>query len=370
MTQTAKKASGLRHGIVMAQRNGLFNYFAWPTVARLPDGSLMTVCSGGRMAHVDPFGQIVASRSYDEGDTWTAPAVLYDSPLDDRDAGLCVQGGRVYITSFTNSRETQRAHIAHEPWLNDGQIKLMHAYLDLITDETERKHLCAFYLSSSDGGRQFAEARPVPLTAPHGMIPLSDGTLLFVGAAFRDDCVHRETDLASGIYRAVLHADGTWTSPVPFRFPPEAKGLAFYEPHGVQLPSGRIVAVFRAQTPDGRVFTVWQSVSDDGGTTFSEPRPLGVEGSPPHLMVHSSGALVLSYGRRKPPFGIRARISLDGGETYGEEIVLRDDGLDPDIGYPSTTELRDGALLTVYYYRESYGIPGSDILYTKWRINA
>ena len=358
----------LQHGTVMAQRNGLFNYYAWPSIVRLPNDSLMVACSGGRMAHVDPFGQIVASYSYDEGKTWTSPAVVYDSPLDDRDAGLCVQGGKIYLTSFTNSRATQRAHISNEPWLSKEQVQLMHAYLGLITDEVERENLNAFYVVSSDGGKNFANKRAVLLTAPHGMIPLADGRMLFVGAAFRDDAVHRSSDLEPGIYRAFLSPEGDWSEPIPFVFS-NTNGLDFYEPHGFQLPNGRIVVAVRAQNESGSIFTVWQSISDDGGATFTDPKPLDVDGSPPHLMVHSSGALVLSYGRRKPPFGICARISWDNGLTYGEEIVLRNDGLDPDIGYPATVELKDGTLMTVYYFRTSYDVPGSDILYTKWRID-
>ena len=39
-------------------------------------------------------------------------------------------------------------------------------------------------------------------------------------------------------------------------------------------------------------------------------------GAPPHLLLHSSGALICSVGRRKEPFGQRAYVSYDGGETW------------------------------------------------------
>ena len=57
-----------------------FCYFGWPTVKRLPDGTLMTVCSGFRLKHVCAFGKVIATYSRNEGVTWSAPAILIDTP--------------------------------------------------------------------------------------------------------------------------------------------------------------------------------------------------------------------------------------------------------------------------------------------------
>ena len=74
---------------------------------------------------------------------------------------------------------------------------------------------------------------------------------------------------------------------------------------------------------------------------------------PAHIFVTSKGEIVLTYGRRQMPMGIRARISRDNGHTWSEEIVLREDGLDWDLGYPSTTENGKGELVTVYYMKDN-----------------
>lgn len=76
--------------------------------------------------------------------------------------------------------------------------------------------------------------------------------------------------------------------------------------------------------------------------------------------------MVLTYGCRKAPFGQRARVSRDGGESWSREIVLRADGKNWDLGYPATAECADGSLLTVYYQALPQDINRS-ILYTKWR---
>ena len=72
-------------------------------------------------------------------------------------------------------------------------------------------------------------------------------------------------------------------------------------------------------------------------------------GNPPSLIRLKDGRLCLTYGRRAPPFGIRARLSNDGGHTWGTEVILRADGGGPDVGYPRTVQRRDGNLVTVYY---------------------
>ena len=62
-------------------------YHGWPTLALRRSGDLWLVWSGGREAHVCPFGKVEAMVSHDFGATWTWPRTLLDSATDDRDAG-------------------------------------------------------------------------------------------------------------------------------------------------------------------------------------------------------------------------------------------------------------------------------------------
>ena len=55
-----------------------------------------------------------------------------------------------------------------------------------------------------------------------------------------------------------------------------------------------------------------------------------------------------------------------GGKTFGEEIVLRDDGVNWDLGYPTTTENQKGQLVTVYYMKENDDPNENRICYTIW----
>ncbi|MCX7009129.1 MAG: exo-alpha-sialidase, partial [Kiritimatiellaeota bacterium] len=75
-----------------------------------------------------------------------------------------------------------------------------------------------------------------------------------------------------------------------------------------------------------------------------------IGGNPPALVLLKDGRLALSYGYRKKPFGVRARISSEEGKSWGPEIILRDDGLTGDLGYPRSLARPDGKILTVYYF--------------------
>ena len=46
-------------------------------------------------------------------------------------------------------------------------------------------------------------------------------------------------------------------------------------------------------------------------------------------------------------------ISYDNCKTWSEEIILRDDGPDNDLGYPASVELKDNSILTIYYQKET-----------------
>jgi hypothetical protein len=77
-------------------------------------------------------------------------------------------------------------------------------------------------------------------------------------------------------------------------------------------------------------------------------------GHPPHLLQLHDGRVLCSYGYRHQPFGIRACLSNDEGKTWDieHEIIVRNDGRNPDLGYPSSVEIKPGMILTVYYFHD------------------
>jgi len=78
------------------------------------------------------------------------------------------------------------------------------------------------------------------------------------------------------------------------------------------------------------------------------------------------GRLCLVYGYRAKPFSMRARISDDGGASWGKDIVLRDDGAGRDIGYPRSVQRPDGKMVSVYYFHDDATGPERYIAATIW----
>ena len=314
-----------------------FNYFGWPSIARLQNGELAVTCSGFRKAHVCPFGKAVMITSSDEGRTYSSPTAIIDTPLDDRDSGVVPFGDSgVIVTSFNNTREFQRK-------CNPGK-KDYSDYLDTVTDEDERKYLGSTFRISQDCGKTFGKIHISPVTSPHGPTVLKSGKILWVGRAFNAQSEENER-----IEAWTVETDGkmTFVGSVPQVFR-NGKLICSCEPHAIELPDGTILCQFRGEWG---LFTVFQTVSRDGGATWSEPVQLLSDrgGSPPHLLLHSSGTLISSYGYREKPYGIRVMISNDLGKTWKTDIVLREGAFAADLGYPATVELRDHSLLTVLY---------------------
>jgi len=354
-----KKLNTGPKSILCANDSSPFNYYAWPSITRLPDGTLAMAASGLRLEHVCPFGKGVICYSRDEGRTWTHPTVIMDTPLDDRDCGLTVFGkGRVILTSFTNTTDMQRYHNnnrrKHASSATEmAKCDLIDAYLNYVDQlGTQDQYIGSTYRISDDGGYTFGAFHRMPVTAPHGPCRLLDGSLLYIGRRFSAD-----DSFDSGETPFVE----CWTfdendKPVKVSNIPnvcdEHGLLNSCEPHAIQLPDGRIIVHIRMERGgEHRSFSTWQSVSTDSGKTFTVPKPLvGPRGgAPAHLLLHSSGTLISVYGYRESPYGIRAMLSRDGGETWETDWILDAECPNWDLGYPATVELKDGSLLTIYY---------------------
>ncbi len=81
------------------------------------------------------------------------------------------------------------------------------------------------------------------------------------------------------------------------------------------------------------------------------PRAIDVWGLQSHLLRLKDGRLLMTYGFRRKPYGNQARVSSDHGQTWSKPLTISDDGIGSDLGYPSTVQLDDGTLLTVWYER-------------------
>lgn len=361
----------MKFGIVSRETEGLFRYQGWPTVCMDERGRSYVVSSSNRIGHICPFGKDYMYTSEDFGDTWSKPSIVNDTALDDRDAGILSMGkGKMLLSWFNHEKEfymrLKPTNLADSPYVNNKD--LTDSMLDIWRMMPDDLNRCGSFIRlSNDYGKTWGEAIKVPVTSPHGPIMLKDGRLLYVGKEFHSNLNGIET---GGIYVCdSIDGGKKWKFVSQIGYADGCTEANYHEPHALELPSGRIIVAIRVQNlltyPD---FTVHITYSDDGGRTWTKPAPTGVLGSPPHLMLHSSGAIIMTFGRRAVPFGERAVISLDGGKTFGKETAISPVSDTSDLGYPSSVELPDGTILTVYYQRYDTDKYAS-ILYTKWRIN-
>lgn len=339
--------------VVMSNPCGKHNYFGWPTACRLQNGKIAVVASGFRLGHVCPFGKMVISYSEDEACTYTAPAPLIDTPLDDRDGGIVAYGkSDVIVTSFTNTAEFQRKSTTDPYCLS---------YIDKITEEDEKKFLGVTYRVSHDCGTTFGEIQMSPVSNPHGPLEMPSGELLWVGRPFDrtdGDFIKAYLQDKNGEFHYLGGIENIYNS--------EGELATSCEPHSILLKDGSILTQIRVQKAG--YYTLFQSKSSDGGRTWTKPRQLleDMGGVPPHLFRHSSGLLISTYGYVLEPFGVGVMFSRDEGETWETGHTLYTNEVSNDCGYPSTVELRDGSLVTVFYGTPSQG-EQSIIMQQKWR---
>jgi sialidase-1 len=355
------------HGIVFRKADSIYGYQGWPSVCKTDDGTLISICSGYRMQHICPFGKTVINISRDEGRTWSSPVIINDTPLDDRDAGIVNLGGkRLLATWFCHPAEVYEkqyiTYIKNACSPDEALIALAQiaSYRNL---SAEQRRGGSFIKISEDGGMTWSETVTVPVSAPHGPGLLSDGSLLYLGKELYS------TDEKTGVVAVYNSSDGyTWFRLAEIAILDGCKLDNFHEPHVLELPDGRLLGAIRAEgAPVCHGFTIYTTFSDDRGKTWSIPKSLDVCGSPPHLMLHSSGAVICSFGRREAPFGEHAIVSYDNGRTWDDEYNIDDRADGGDLGYPASVELSDGSIFTLYYQRYP-GDSKTSILYTKWKL--
>ncbi len=131
--------------------------------------------------------------------------------------------------------------------------------------------------------------------------------------------------------------------------------LNLYEPSLTLCNDGTIIAWMRTDDPQDRMASVRSS---DGGHTWNTYELHQCIGHPAYGLRLRSGKILLSYGYRHKPFGIRARLLSEHGDNVdtAPEIIVRDDGVGTDLGYPWAIELEDERILIAYYFEAPNGL--------------
>lgn len=334
-------------------------YHGWSTICRRKNGELILSWSGRREGHICPFGTVEMMRSRDGGKTWSFPRTIIDGPIDDRDSGcLETAKGSLIVTTFTSL--AYQTHVLDKGKHTDDP-KWMAAHHRLETDEARQAELGEWAIRSTDGGTTWSERIHTIVNSPHGPTQLSDGRLLYAGKELWEE------NKRIGV--CVSEDDGQtweWLAEIPAREGDDSHG-SYHELHAIECASGKLIAQIRNHNAENKGETL-QTESTDGGKTWSVPRSIGVWGLPSHLLRLKDDRLLMSYGHRRKPFGNQARISEDEGKTWSEPILISGDGAGGDLGYPSTVQLDDGSLVTVWYEKLADS-PSAQLRQAHWSLD-
>ncbi|MBD2703527.1 exo-alpha-sialidase [Spirosoma sp. BT702] len=123
---------------------------------------------------------------------------------------------------------------------------------------------------------------------------------------------------------------------------------SFNEASAYETPKGNIVAFLRTANMDDQACI---ARSTDGGKSFKWEK-MGFQGHPLQALRLPDNRVLLVYGYRHKPYGIRARILNAECTDFATapEMTLREDGGGYDIGYPWSVQLDKNRVLVVYYY--------------------
>ena len=229
-----------------------------------------------------------------------------------------------------------------------------------VLDYTGWKHTFAggYLMRSRDGGRHWegplvpppvpgcaavdAFGKPLPASNRGNLLAASDG-LLYWAVVRTEKAVPPGTG-GSSVHLMVSADQGdTWQYRCPIAGDTQ---IAFNETYLYETARGNLVAFRR---PNGI------ARSRDGGRSFEAWQNIGFYGHPHCAARLKDGRVLLAYGYRQKPYGIRARV-LDAECTdaaRAPEIILRDDGGSPDLGYPWSVAFPDGRVLVVYYFNRA-----------------
>ena len=330
-------------------------YIGWPTITKTKSNELVIVFSGNRDGHICPYGITQMVRSKDNGITWSSPETINNTPLDDRDAGILeTNKGTLLVSWFTSlAFDRPSEYKEHPEWIRHSEK---------LSESIKKQWLGNWTRRSTDNGKTWEEPVKQISSAPHGPIEIQDKRLLYVGTGKVND--------KKAITVEESKDDGkSWSLISTIGIPPELSILDLAEPNAIEISPDTLITLVRYNSGDKANGYLHQSESYDGGKTWTTLHQSAIYGFPAHLLKLQNGWILAVYGVRKEPFSERACLSKDGGKTWdvAKEIILSESS-SADLGYPSSVQLQDGSILTVYYQIDNPGEKTS-LMGTRWKLN-
>lgn len=335
-------------------------YSAFPSIVRRPSGELIVAfrraperrALGEKgSSHTDPNSYLVLVRSRDGGKTWSQePELIYANPFGGSQDPCMVQlrNGTFVCTSYGWALVQPDVASQLDDSLRHGNFAFMGGYL-LQSKDAGRTWRGPFYpppVGADNTETVFRKA--VPAYNRGAMCQGKDDRLYWVVAANTGTKPRRTEN-----HLLISTDEGeTWKYSCPVATDPR---VTFNEASLYETPKGDLVAFIRTANFDDHTVI---ARSTDGGRSFQPWQDAGFQGHPHYALGLPDKRVLLVYGYRHQPFGIRARVLNPECTDFAtaSEIILRDDGGNGDLGYPWATMISKKRALVVYYFNRGDGL--------------
>ena len=310
----------------------------WPVLQRLPDGRLGVVTRDGDF-HIGERGRLVFVTSSDGGESWSHDTVISAAGPDNRNPAFGVSADGALIAAFIKADRYLDGDWSPEKDPGGYTATYVSRSEDGGANWGRGEWMAGQELERWSGVHDSGPNHPNAYSSPFGkMITLPDGVIVMAHK------VKQTSPPTKAATVAIRSRDGgrSWVEPALI-----AEG--FTEPALCYLGDGRLLAMLRSLRNGEQ--RLCQSDSDDMGYTWSTPRPVTDDQEFPGDVIRlQDGRLLLTYGRRVPPFGVQGMLSSDDGNTWDTDnkLLLVGDVGGRDCGYPSSVQLDDGTIVTVY----------------------
>lgn len=360
MPNKGKKTIVKKKDIVIYKNDNF--YATFPSVIKNKEGKIVVafrrapdrkIFGENGNFHVDPNSYLVQVSSLDNGQTWTEePELIYAHSFGGSQDPCLLQlsNGHILCTSYG------WAYVR-----DDGVSKLEKPYSE---NKSGFIALGGYYLKSKDNGQSWngpfyppnipTEVRKNALGAPlpslnRGALWESEKGKIFWAVASSHDSIEIKR---KSVHLLISKDQGvSWEYSCPIAKDDE---VDFNETSIYETPKGDLVAFLRTANFEDEACI---ARSEDGGKTFKPWKGMGFKGHPLQAIRLEDQRVLLVYGYRHKPYGIRARILNPECTDFAtaEEFVIREDGGSTDIGYPWAVSLDENRVLVTYYFNIDNG---------------
>ncbi|WP_152266421.1 sialidase family protein [Agriterribacter humi] len=333
-------------------------YNSFPSIVKKPDGELLLAFrrAPNRMIfgekgnnHTDHNSYLVSVRSTD-GENWTtSPELIYAHAFGGSQDPCLLQlkDGTLLCASYgwQAVRPDGVPNLKQPYFGTSGGYIFLGGYL-VRSGNGGKTWQGPYYPPNIKAERNYnAYGVKVPAYNRGALYEAKDGRVLWIVAA------HDGVNKTSNYLITSKDKGLTWEYTGEVAKDPK---ISFNEASVYETPKGDIVGFLRTAGYDDQAVI---ARSKDGGKTFKW-ESMGFQGHPMNALRLPDNRVLITYGYRHKPFGIRARILNAECTDFktAPEVVLREDGGNGDIGYTWPVQLSEDRVLVVYYYNNENGL--------------